>query len=276
MAEKRYYWLKVSEEFFTDKVIKKIRKIAGGDTYALIALRLLLMATKSDFKLYYEGVEDSFAAELALELDEQEDNVAVVLDLLVRCGWIVSVNSSEMTVPKAEEMCGSETQAAARMRKMRERNAVKQVTEAPAEDEASQRYAPVTDGYKNVTTDIEIEIEKDIELQEDSFHSSSSPEPAEEPVFLELPILGGKTVRVTESYCEQMQDLYEAIDVRAEIRKAKAWLLNNPKNAKKDWRRFLGNWLSRAQDKAGRKSGGTSAKTSNENFTGMASGRVKL
>lgn len=31
MAEKKYYWLKMTDQFFEDKAIKKLRKIAGGD-----------------------------------------------------------------------------------------------------------------------------------------------------------------------------------------------------------------------------------------------------
>ena len=32
-GNKRYYWLKLSEDFFRQKEIKKLRRIAGGDTY---------------------------------------------------------------------------------------------------------------------------------------------------------------------------------------------------------------------------------------------------
>ena len=74
--EKKYYWLKLKEEFFADKAIKKLRKIAGGDTYTIIYLKMLLKAIKQGNRLYFEGVEESFPAELALELDEEEDNVA--------------------------------------------------------------------------------------------------------------------------------------------------------------------------------------------------------
>lgn len=72
----------------------------------------------------------------------------------------------------------------------------------------------------------------------------------EQPVFIEIPVIGGKHVPIPESFADQMQELYPAIDVREEIRRAKAWLLANPRNAKKDWKRFINSWLSRAQDKA--------------------------
>lgn len=70
MAEKKYYWLKMTDQFFEDKAIKKLRKIAGGDTYTIIYLKMLLTAIKQGNKMYFEGIEDDFMEELALELDE--------------------------------------------------------------------------------------------------------------------------------------------------------------------------------------------------------------
>ena len=70
---KRYYWLKLPDDFFRQKPIKKLRKIAGGDTYTVIYLKMLLISLKNDGKLYFDGVEDNFCEELALELDEEEE-----------------------------------------------------------------------------------------------------------------------------------------------------------------------------------------------------------
>lgn len=43
---------------------------------------------------------------------------------------------------------------------------------------------------------------------------------------------------------------YPACDLKAELAKAHAWLLANPKNRKSNYARFMQNWLQRAQDKA--------------------------
>lgn len=48
---KRYYWLKLKEDFFEQRVIK-IKKIAGGDTYTIIYLKLQLLAMKNEGKLF--------------------------------------------------------------------------------------------------------------------------------------------------------------------------------------------------------------------------------
>ena len=69
---KRFYWFKMKNGFFEDKRIKKLRKIAGGDTYTIIYLKMMLKSLSNNGVLIYEGVEDSFSAELALDLDEDE------------------------------------------------------------------------------------------------------------------------------------------------------------------------------------------------------------
>ncbi len=89
--EKRYYWLKLPEDFFRQKSIKKLRRIAGGDTYTVIYLKMLLVAIKQDGKLYFEGVEDDFCKELALDLDEDLDNVKVTIQFLVSQGLMQEV-----------------------------------------------------------------------------------------------------------------------------------------------------------------------------------------
>lgn len=119
--EKKYYWLKLKEEFFADKAIKKLRKIAGGDTYTIIYLKMLLKAIKQGNRLYFEGVEESFPAELALELDEEEDNVAVTLQYLQAKGLMQVMSEEEFILTQCDEMVGSETDAARRMRISRNR-----------------------------------------------------------------------------------------------------------------------------------------------------------
>lgn len=75
MAEHRYYWLKLQEDFFSSKRIKKLRRIAGGDTYTIIYLKLLILANKTGGYLYYEGVGEDFVDELSLSIDENKNDI---------------------------------------------------------------------------------------------------------------------------------------------------------------------------------------------------------
>lgn len=158
---KQYYWLKLKDDFFRQKEIKKLRRIAGGDTYTIIYLKMLLLAIKEENKLYFEGVEDEFADELALELDEDEGNVSMTLAFLDKHNLIEIVNDEEFFLPQAEEMTGSESESAARVRRHREKKKMLQ-----SNGKALQCNTDVTPSNKNVTT--EIELEKEIELDSKS------------------------------------------------------------------------------------------------------------
>lgn len=45
---KRYYWLKLKADWFSDKRIKKLRPIAGGDTHTIIYLKMMLLSLKDE------------------------------------------------------------------------------------------------------------------------------------------------------------------------------------------------------------------------------------
>lgn len=124
MSGKRYYWLKLKDDFFTSKRVKKLRAMAGGDTYLIIYLKMQLLAMKSEGILKWTGLEEKFTDELALDLDESPENVAVTLMYLLKTGLAETSDSINFFFPYAVENVGSETSAAERMRKMRERNNV--------------------------------------------------------------------------------------------------------------------------------------------------------
>lgn len=169
---KKYFWLKLKEDFFRDKKIKKLRRIAGGDTFTIIYLKMQLLALKLEGKLLYEGVEDSFAEELALEIDEEVDNVQVTLNYLSVNGLIEEVDQDTYMLPQTVECIGSESSSASRMRKHREK---KKALEAPEKPEAlpapegkvSHCDAPVTKSDTEIEKEKEKDIEKETDLQTD-------------------------------------------------------------------------------------------------------------
>ena len=74
------------------------------------------------------------------------------------------------------------------------------------------------------------------------------------PTVAELPALQGKLVKITEADVAIWSEAYPAIDVRQQLSAIRAWLINNPKNAKtaNGMRRFVNSWLGREQDRRGR------------------------
>lgn len=175
---KRYYWLKLSDDFFKSKPVKKLRRIAGGDTYTVIYLKMLLVALKQDGKIYYEGVEDTFADELALDLDEDAENVKVTIAFLKAQNLLVDGDvENEYILPECAAMTGTESDSAERMRRMRERKALKCNDDLPqCYAQASQCDDDVTDSYENVTLEKENRyksLDKDLDTRYKSIDTDS-------------------------------------------------------------------------------------------------------
>ena len=139
MAEKRYYWIQIEKDFFRNKEIKFFKNIAGGDTYTVIYLKMLLKSIDGEGKLFFEGFEKTFAQELALDIDEEEKNVEFVVGYLISKGLLVEHNFEEYELTSFKSMVGSETAAASRMRRMRAKKSVTKLQGVTPE------FAPVTE-----------------------------------------------------------------------------------------------------------------------------------
>ncbi len=154
---KKYYWLKLKSDFFTSRAMKKLRRIAGGDTYTIIYLKLQLLSLKDEGLLYYEGVEPTFYEEMALALDEEVDNVKATLVFLESMGLIESKSDHEYILNEVPYLIGSETDKAELMRKKRAKD------KALNGNNVTAMLPPVTNCY----TEIEKEIEIDKEIEEE-------------------------------------------------------------------------------------------------------------
>lgn len=152
-TNKRFYWLKLNGDFFRQKEIKKLRRIAGGDTFTIIYLKMLLRSMEDGGKLYYEGIEDNFVNELALDIDEDSDNVGITVQFLLANGILHQNTISEYEMLTAAEMTGSECESARRVRKLRAARAL----EIPASlsETALQCNGAVTDCNTEKEKDIE-------------------------------------------------------------------------------------------------------------------------
>lgn len=155
-TNKRYYWIKLKEEFFTDKRIKRLRRISGGDTYTIIYLKLLLLSLKDEGKLYYDGVESDFIKELALTIDETDDDVMVTVNYLINQGLLeVVTENDEYYLTEIPNLIGSETAWAEKKRRYRQNK------------QRTLSLMSPTHVRQEIEIEIEKEIEKDIEIDKD-------------------------------------------------------------------------------------------------------------
>ena len=153
-GQKRYYWLKLQNDFFSRKEIKRLRRIAGGDTLTIIYLKMLCRSLKDNGKLYYDGLDNDFVSELAMDIDEDTENVQITVNYLIKTGLLEQIDEVEYTLKDAESNTGSETAAAGRMRRCRAKKVAEMRNNVTQELQV---------GY----VEIEKEIEKDKEIEEE-------------------------------------------------------------------------------------------------------------
>lgn len=245
---KRYFWLKLREGWFRDKRIKKLRTIAGGDTYTIIYLKMQLLSLKDEGKLYFEGVEDDFASEIALEIEEEPDDVKITINYLMSKGLLEVMNADEYLLTEVPSSIGTEQQSAERVRRYRERKALQcntGVTNCNTEIDIDKEIDT------DIDTDIEQEKESDIELKkEKELHSGSPPETEEEP-FITLTLNDKSEYPFFRKDIDEYKELYPAVDVEQQFRTMKGWCKDNPtkRKTKRGIRKFVNSWLAREQDK---------------------------
>lgn len=157
MSERRLYWLKLKESFFTDKAMKKLRRMAGGDTYTVIYLKMLLLGLKNNGRIYYDGVEDTFHEEIALELDEEPENVQFCMLFLEKNGLLEKVSETEAFLTETPELTISEAASTARSRRSRAKKALQCNGDATVTQQCCNKNATLDIDNKRKDTDTDIE-----------------------------------------------------------------------------------------------------------------------
>lgn len=168
---KRYYWLKLKEDFFDEDTMGWLEEQDNGKEYCLFYLKLCLKSLKSDGVLVRK-VGDMLIpydiTKIAEITKTQVDIANGALNLLKQIGYIQVLDSGGLFLTQIENMTGSETDAAERQRKSR---ANKRVPEKSV-TMSQQSHTDVTLESQNGHTekenrvrerDKELDIEKDIE-----------------------------------------------------------------------------------------------------------------
>ena len=178
MQKQRYFYLKLPKNWFKNARIKKLRKIAGGDTYTVIYLKMLLMAINHNSMIIYEGIEKTIEEELALKLDEDVENVRMTIQFLKANELWEEKTNGDVHLIECDSMVGSETYANILKKDQRNRQMVGQIPTnvQPVSNHCLTTVQPMSN-YKEIDKDkeLEIDIEKDIEKENGGGCASSRP-----------------------------------------------------------------------------------------------------
>jgi predicted phage replisome organizer len=153
VKNKRYYWIQLAQDFFKSKEMKLLRKIAGGDTHTIIYLKMMLISLEDGGHIYYDGLADNLAEEIALVIDENVEDIKITLIFLESKGLLTRNSDRDYFLEQVPEMVGSETASARRVRKFRENQLALQCN-----NDVTKRNGDI-----DIEKDIDTEIEKDVD-----------------------------------------------------------------------------------------------------------------
>lgn len=164
MSSKKYYWLKLKEDFFEEDAISWIEEQDNGKDYCLFYLKLCLKSLKTN-GLLIRNVGSMLvpydAKTLAKVTNTDTDTVRVAMDILTKIGLIQILENGEIFITQLQNMVGSETSKAQLMRNKRARD-------KKAIENGNNVTHLLPDSYsskENCYTEIEKDIDKDIDKE---------------------------------------------------------------------------------------------------------------
>ena len=117
---KKYFWLKLKEDFFDDDAINWLEEQPKGKEYALFYLKLCLKSLKTDGILIRTvgTMLVPYDMKKLSEITKTEfDTVVVAMELLKNIGLVEILENGEIFLPGLHQMVGSETKWARYKRK---------------------------------------------------------------------------------------------------------------------------------------------------------------
>ncbi len=106
---KIYFWLRLDNNFFKNLAIKQLRRMSGGDTYVIIYQKMMLQSLENQGFIYFEGVLDSLAEEIAMALDENVEDVQVTIAYFQSKGLLQIGEEDEIFLEQVPMLLDQET-----------------------------------------------------------------------------------------------------------------------------------------------------------------------
>ncbi|WP_081398727.1 phage replisome organizer N-terminal domain-containing protein [Enterococcus mundtii] len=154
--KRRYYWLKLKEDFFEEDTIEWLEEQPNGKEYCLFYLKLCLKSLKTE-GLLVRNVGNLMIPydpeSLAKLTNSNADTVKVAMDLFNKIGLIKILDGGEIYLNQLSELVGSETEYARQKRIQR------------AKEDNVQKLSGK--GRLELELEKELDIEKDKEIEKE-------------------------------------------------------------------------------------------------------------
>ena len=190
---KIYFWLRLDNNFFKNLAIKQLRRMSGGDTYVLIYQKMMLQSLENQGYIYFEGILDSLAEEIAMALDENVEDVQVTIAYFQSKGLLQIGEENEIFLEKVPMLLDQETNW---NRYKRQQN------------KKLEKFQPLSN---HLPTDIEIDKEKELDIKSEvdnreNWNATAADEKSEFNIFeyyqSRIGVLDGYQMQTLQGYVE--------------------------------------------------------------------------
>lgn len=226
---KKYYYLRLKDNFFDSDELKILESMKDGYLYSNILLKLYLRSLKNDGKLVVNERIPYSADMLASVTGHQVGTIKQALSIFKDLGLIDVLDNGAIYMLDIQNFIGKGSSEADRKREYRQR----------IETDRTNVQTNLRQISDKSTPEIEIELEKDIEIEKE-IHSSAKSTTTKRKRF-EKPTLSQITQYCLERNnnvnAEQFYDYYES----------NGWKVG--KNAMKDWKACVRTWERNGYDK---------------------------
>lgn len=163
---KKYYWLKLKEDFFDDDTIEWIEEQPNGEKYSLFYLKLCLKSLKTN------GILIRNVGEMLIPYDINKlaeitktdiDTARVAMELFKNIGLIQILENGEIYLTQLKNMVGSESKWAEKKRIQR----AKKTEELPTPESHNEDKKNGEDNVLNMSKKCPREIETDIDKEKE-------------------------------------------------------------------------------------------------------------
>ena len=216
--KKRYYWLKLKENFFEEDTIEWLEEQPNGKEYCLFYLKLCLKSLKTEGMLVRNvgNMMIPYDPEsLAKLTNSSADTVKVAMDLFHKIGLIQIMDGGEIYLSQLNELVGSETEYAIQKRLQR------------VKEDNVQKLSGKCRLEKELEKEKELELEKELDIDKEKIPYSD--------IIKYLNEATSKSFKVTQKWKDlikarwnegqRLDDFKKVIDV-----KTKQWLNNQEMN----------------------------------------------
>ena len=209
---KKYYYLKLKEDFFDSEEMKVLESMPNGIEYQNVYLKMCLLSLKSDGALMFKNMIPYSAEMLSSVLRVNIDTVRAAISLFAKMELITITDTETIYMSDIQALVGQSSTEAERIKKYRQSLKAKETEEALPEPESEectdgvQMYEKCTPENRDKRLEIRVKNSKSHCVDEMSTQKS---EPKTRPKKQSFP--KEYYSKVIDSYSNNYMKLYHEI-----------------------------------------------------------------